>query len=170
MNSLQIYRALASDGVVGPMLGGVFPLDGLPSETNKKAFVVNLDPADRPGSHWVAVYLEDDRADYFDSYGQMSPVPPQIWEFMKRNGGTYRVNTETYQGPCSTTCGQHCMFFLYHRCRGTPYRTTLRKLRPRRYEDNDKKVIKFVKIKFAHKTRSAYDAKCIRQVARTMRK
>ena len=45
--------------------------------------VLNTDPADEPGEHWVAVYIhEDGKGEYFDSYG-MAP-PPCFERFMQR--------------------------------------------------------------------------------------
>ena len=29
-------------------------------------FIMNLDPSDKPGSHWVAVYINGDSIEYFD--------------------------------------------------------------------------------------------------------
>ena len=45
--------------------------------------VLNKDPADEPGEHWVAVYINEDRkGEYFDSYG-MTP-PPCFERFIQR--------------------------------------------------------------------------------------
>ena len=41
-----------------------------------KYFIVNTDPASKPGSHWVAVYTGDS-PEFFDSLGQS---PSTVWE------------------------------------------------------------------------------------------
>src|SRR5438128_1093615 len=58
---------------------GVFALDEQPSTDDlselKKypvAYIINSDPSNKPGQHWLAVYKEsqDGALEFFDSYGQ----------------------------------------------------------------------------------------------------
>ena len=73
MDTLQILRALRGLPVASQ---GVFPADMLPMRWTPPATIVaNTDPHSQPGSHWVAMYLDNDgHCVYFDSYG----VPPGI--------------------------------------------------------------------------------------------
>jgi hypothetical protein len=55
------------------VLTDVLPSDCLPLETRKtpRGYILNTDPSDKPGSHWVAMYLtEDGEREFWDSYGQ----------------------------------------------------------------------------------------------------
>lgn len=171
MNSKQIFQALSRDNYVRPMFAGVFALDMLPSETEKSAFVINLDPSDKPGSHWVSVFLDkvNSTAIYFDSYGDKSKIPSEITLFLRQNCISYSTNCKMYQGPCSITCGHYCLYFLYHKCRGVPFQDILKDFRPNDFEFNDSKVIDFVDRKFVLKTSHMYDDKCILQVAIAMK-
>ena len=64
-------------------------------DTYPAAIVCNTHDSDRPGEHWVAMYVDNERrGDYFDSYG-LQPL----------------------QSPLSTVCGQYCVAFLMFRCR-----------------------------------------------------
>ena len=42
---------------------GVFSIDNLPD--NPHLLVCNTDPSDRPGQHWIAIYVDEDgRGDF----------------------------------------------------------------------------------------------------------
>ena len=61
---------------------GVFSADSLPEKP--RLLVVNTDPANQPGRHWVCMSVKDGYGEYFDSFGlpptanlnpRSSPVP-----------------------------------------------------------------------------------------------
>lgn len=66
-------RAVLSQSL-GSSFAGVYPRDLIPHQLRpyEKAIVVNTDPHDRPGMHWVCLYLNTPIIEYFDSYG----LPP----------------------------------------------------------------------------------------------
>jgi hypothetical protein len=73
MNSLQIMNILKNDPFTKTVFTNVLPLDRLPHETRKKrrGYILNTDPSDKPGLHWVAMYLtEDGKGEFWDPYGQ----------------------------------------------------------------------------------------------------
>jgi len=119
MDTHQIETILATDPIVRPYLRGVLASDQLPRQA-RGAFVINTDPHDRPGEHWVACYI-DETGDYFDSYG-LPPWLLPITNFMNRNTIRWDTNTEILQSPFSDTCGHYCIYFLWHRCRGMSLR------------------------------------------------
>ncbi|GFY13354.1 hypothetical protein TNCV_2336181 [Trichonephila clavipes] len=40
---------------------GVYPSDKIPKVKKKAALVVNTDPHDEEGSHWLAMYIQDEK-------------------------------------------------------------------------------------------------------------
>lgn len=106
MNAKQIIKALP--GVQ------VYPIDLLPNVKRPGAYVVNTDEHDKPGKHWVAIYVTRRRTEYFDSYG-LPPQDKRLVEFM----GDYYYNTRMLQGPFSTFCGHYCIYFLSKRVNGS---------------------------------------------------
>ena len=52
---------------------GVFPADKLPNVPNWRvlsdAYIVNTDPAGKPGEHWLAIWTRNRVCKVFDSYG-----------------------------------------------------------------------------------------------------
>ena len=64
---------LKNDSFTKTVFTDVLPSDRLPHEIRKKprGYILNTDPSDKPGSHWVAMYLtEDGKGEFWDSYGQ----------------------------------------------------------------------------------------------------
>ncbi len=120
MDSLQITQLLKSDPHVKPLFQGVFPVDKLPHAVPKPScMVVNTGPSTLPGSHWVAIYITETEAYYFDSYGK-APKNENIRKFLKKNSNTWYFSGKRLQGDLTTTCGQYCVLFLMHSCRGVP--------------------------------------------------
>lgn len=66
--------------------------------------VINTDPHDKPGTHWVCLYLDGDTAEYFDSYGFL-PLYSEINEFIYKNAKTMKYNENHYQEVDSNVCG-----------------------------------------------------------------
>ena len=86
-------------------------------DTYPAAIVCNTHDSDRPGEHWVAMYVDTERrGDYFDSYG-LQPQHVGFVDFMTEHCSTWSANERTLQSPLSTVCGQYCVAFLMFRCR-----------------------------------------------------
>jgi len=90
--------------------------------------VVNTDPHDGPGQHWVAVFcdirpeLEYPRVTYFDSYA--TTPEPEIKTLMKRWKASWDATGHHKQGMRMTfnktrhqykdsECGMYCLYFHY---------------------------------------------------------
>ena len=116
MNNVQIARLLNSHRLIKPYFGGVFSADQIIKQYNQlrnKFVVVNLDPSWKTGSHWVGIYFDEGKNEYFDSYGW---EPPYIeFDDMLRN---YKMNACQLQHPLTTVCGQYCCFYIWRKCKG----------------------------------------------------
>lgn len=104
-------------------------------------YVINTDVTDGPGKHWCIGYLNGPRAEFFDSYGQ----PPEMYGLNRLfpDNCTVRFNTRMVQALDAMTCGNHCLFFAYHRCRGRSMDAIVSLYR-NNFRWNDKMVIDFV--------------------------
>ena len=81
------------------------------------AYVFNLDPSYKPGSHWVAVYIDrNGLPEYFDSFAH--PPPREIKDFLYTCAESWNYNHVPIQELYSTTCGQFVVFYIYQRCSG----------------------------------------------------
>ena len=99
---------------LGSAFGGTYPRDLIPHRLRpyERAIVVNTDPHDQPGTHWVCVYVVPPVVEYFDSYG-LKPFLPEILNFIDRQQSTPVWNPFDYQALNTTVCGQYCVCLLY---------------------------------------------------------
>lgn len=93
---------------------GVFPADQIPRKWHKpSAFVLNTDPSFKPGSHWVALYVEKNGSGwYLDSYGFPCMIEEHL-KSIKNNCRNFRYNTVQLQSDNSSVCGHFCILFLH---------------------------------------------------------
>ncbi len=119
MNSKQILACLKTDPILNVQCVGVFPLDKIPSPKSRpECLVVNLDTHDKPGSHWVAMHINQDGfGELFDSYGRY-PVKKEVKKYLNSYSEDWNFNSTQIQSLISSTCGQYCIYFLYQRVRG----------------------------------------------------
>jgi hypothetical protein len=154
MNSLKIKAILSNDAAVGPIFLDVFPSDQLPRNYPLPcAFVANMDPGDKPGKHWVAFHVAANGCKtYFDSYGK----PPNIPTFVKWLGRSYTYNGFRLQSLFSSACGQFCIYFLTHICRGYTLKDIIETLDADDSSANDELVTAFVNQRYDVDTKT-YD-------------
>jgi hypothetical protein len=94
---------------------------------NKIGIIYNLDVSSGPGTHWVAMYIDNinNEINYYDSYGSKST--PLIEKFIKKVVESYKTNNinpiiiyndkrHQYGG---SECGVYSMNFILERLHGT---------------------------------------------------
>ena len=67
-----------------PRFNGVFSRDNLPNSIKNGAYVINLDEYHDIGTHWVALYVNNNTIIYFDSFG-VEHIPKEIIKFIGNN-------------------------------------------------------------------------------------
>ena len=112
MDNHQIARLLRKLPRTRRMFMGVFAADTVPlirGVNEVTSYIVNLDNANQPGSHWVAIYLAPNEVpEYFDSYGEDC----QNARLCSLLGEMRIYNPLRLQSFASTTCGQHSIFYI----------------------------------------------------------
>jgi len=131
MNTRQIQRLLRRHPKTAPIFLGAVPSDGIPAtDIFPYAVVINTEPHDDGGRHWVAVFVESrDRVEYFDSYACLPNS--NIASFLLRFPHVLR-NTERLQSLTSTVCGHYCIFFLTKRCSRRSFAQIVKSLKAER--------------------------------------
>ena len=171
MNTQQLKKVMDSDRKCKDQFVGVFASDELPRRINKfpAALIANVDKSSMPGSHWVAIYInQDQKGQYFDSYGVGPRQNKMFFErFLKNNCTTWDFNPKVLQGQYSAVCGQYCLFYLLHKCRGIPLKEILKCFSDNRFE-NDAFVNHFIREKFALDTVVFDDDMLGNQIARAI--
>lgn len=147
MNSSEIHTVLSRDPVSTRYFAGVFPSDRIPIIRNLPcAIVLNTDKHNEKGSHWLAIYIQDEKTlEFFYSFG----LPPEtygedITRFVKKYP-RIQWNKTTLQSLTSNVCEQYCIFFIVKRCQGLCMNSITNVLSRRK---NDFRMYQFVKKRY----------------------
>ena len=119
MDTVEIDRLLAVDSRADWTVLVIVAKDELPATTNAlpAAFECNTHGFDRPGEHWVVLYLDGDgHGEYFCSYG-LPPKHVDARSFMKKYCSEWTHNTKRLHNPLSNVC-VYCIGFILVRCHG----------------------------------------------------
>ena len=71
--------------------------------------VINLDEYSDTGTHWVALYVNNNCVTYFDSFG-LEHIPKEIKTFI--NNKNIKTNIFRIQACHSIMCGDFCIGFI----------------------------------------------------------
>lgn len=96
--------------------GGVFPIDKLPhSPPPNVCYIVNSAPSTAAGEHWMALRLQPDSVELFDSYGQPPWTYPRLYQWLQKLNKPRLLHLrQRIQGP-RAYCGAYCYYFLSER-------------------------------------------------------
>ena len=92
-----------------PRFNGVYSRDNLP-KIKDGAYVINLDEYSDIGTHWVALYVQNNNVTYFDSFG-VEHIPKEIKAFIDRSL-SITTNIFRIQAYDSIMCGYFCIEFI----------------------------------------------------------
>lgn len=131
MDAFLICQSIKNDSVTKQYFYGAFPCDLAPTLTTYPAsMILNTDPHNKPGEHWVALYFDQNKqCDYFDSFG-MKPQE-NIQNYIDIYSTKFNYNNTLLQSFTTTTCGQFCMYFLFSRSRDVPMKQIVEQLNNR---------------------------------------
>ena len=120
----------------------VFAADTVPNVREfPSCYVVNSDPASKPGEHWVACYAKsEDDAEFFDSYGAPVGAYPQV----RIPNTITNHNDISLQAFDSNACGHFCIFYLIRRAQALSLRRIVMHLSAVPSAQRDRLVRSFV--------------------------
>ena len=125
-----------------PRFNGVFSRDNMSNNNNIKngAYVINLDEYHDIGTHWVALYVNNKTATYFDSIG-VEHIPREIMKFITRK----KIITNIYriQSYDSIMCGYFCIGFINFMFNGKRLTDYTNLFSPNDLKKNDDIILKY---------------------------
>ena len=86
---------------------GVYSRDNLPKTIKDGAYVISLDEYPDTGTHWVALYVNNNNDTYFDIFG-VEHIPKEIKIFINRPS-SIKTNFFRIQAYVSIMCGYFCI-------------------------------------------------------------
>ena len=91
-----------------PRFNGVYSRDNL-SKIKDGAYIINLDEYSDIGTHWVALYVQNNNVTYFDSFG-VEHIPKEIKTFI--NNKNIKTNIFRIQAYDLIMCRYFCIGFI----------------------------------------------------------
>ena len=131
--------------------GGAVPSDGLPRRLRTdfpQAFIVNTDPTGQPGMHWMAIWIEENRCEVFDSFALPLQTYPGVEPFIRwleRHCKNIETNDRSVQSVTSDTCGVYALFYLMLKSEGGSMSQFLSMFKLHDYIANDRVVGEMLK-------------------------
>ena len=117
-----------------PRFNGVYSRDNLPHEIKYGAYVVNLDEYSDIRTHWIALYVNNKTATYFDSFG-IEYIPKEIRVFMGDKDIIARIyRIQSYD---SIVCGYYCIGFTDYMLKGNSLTDFTNIFSPNNFKKND---------------------------------
>ena len=122
-----------------PRFDGVFSRDNLSNIIKNGAYVINLDENHDIGTHWVALYVNNKTATYFDSFG-VEHIPKEIMKFI---GNKKTTNTFRIQAYGSIMCGYFCIGFINFMFNGSSLTDFTNLFSPNDFKKNDNIILNY---------------------------
>ena len=133
-----------------PYFVGVFAADTLPTRPRRdraQAYIVNTDPRDRPGRHWIALWTDGHVCEKMDSYGlpltYYQSTPLEDW--LVRHWSIVETNSRSLQTFNSATCGHYALKYLVDKSQGKTLRDFLDQFSRYDYVHNDALIARWMK-------------------------
>ena len=110
------------------------------------AYVINLDEYSDIGTHWVALWLDNNNATYFDSFG-VEHIPKEIKAFINNNNNNNNKNIKTnifrIQAYDSIMCGYFCIGFIDFMLKGKTLTEYTNLFSPNNFKKNDNIILNY---------------------------
>ena len=146
LNDLQLEYLARGNPYLEKHFVGVFPCDKLPDKPDKsepRAYIVNTDPEEMPGRHWIALWTENNKCEVMDSYalpldtyrttGPLQAWLDKHWKYVVHNG-------RTLQSLFSQSCGDYALLYLIAKARNHSMQQFVQSFDKHDYVANDHKV------------------------------
>ena len=151
LNNVQLDYLARDDPQLKPYFYGTVACDRLPKSPSKKiaqGYIVNTDPHDQPGQHWLAVWTDQNVCEVLDSYAlplEMYEQATPLRDWVVRHWKYVVTNGKSLQAVNSKSCGDYALLYLKAKARGRTLQDFLNDFSDYDYVSNDHKVGQKVK-------------------------
>ena len=133
---IQGYYHISRDNLPNTIKNG--------ANRGERAYVINLDEYHDIGTHWVALYINNNAVTYFGSFG-VEHIPKEIMKFI---GSNKKITTNIYriQAYDSIMCGYFCIGFINFMFNGNSLTDYTSLFSPSDLKKNDDIILKYFDI------------------------
>ena len=125
-----------------PRFNGIFSGNNLPKKIKDGAYVINLEEYADVGTHWIALFCNENETLYFDSFG-VEHVLQEIKEFIGNKN--IKANIFRVQTNASVMCGYFCIGFIDFMLAGKKWTDFTNLFPPHDFKKNDRIILSFFK-------------------------
>ena len=122
-----------------PRYNGVYSRDNLP-KIKDGAYVINLDEYSHIGTHWVALWVNDNNVTYFDSF-RVEHIPKEIKKLIANKN--IKQNIFRIQAYDSIMCGYFCIRFTNYILKGKTLTEYTNLFSPNNFKKNDDIILNY---------------------------
>ena len=122
-----------------PRFNGVYSGDNLP-KIKDGAYVINLEEYSDIGTHWVALWVDNNDVTYFDSFG-VEHIPKEIKTFIDNKNIT--INIFRIQAYDSVTRRYFCIGFIDFMLKGKTLTEFANLFSPNNFKKNDETILNY---------------------------
>ena len=123
-----------------PRFNRVYSRDNLPDKIKDGAYVLNLDEYSDIGTHWIALYVNNKTATYFDSFG-VELIPKEIKKLT--NNKNITANIYRVQNYDLIMHGYFCIGFINYMFKGKSLTDFTNLFSPNNTKKNDETVLNY---------------------------
>ena len=110
------------------------------SKINGEAYIINLDEYESMGTHWIALYGNDNNVTYFDRF-EVEHIPKETKKFIgNKNAVTNIYRIQVYD---PIMCGYFCIGFIDFILKGKSLLKYKDAFSPNDYQKNDKIILNY---------------------------
>ena len=123
-----------------PRFNGLYSRNNLHHKIKDGIYIINLDEYSNIGTHWIALYVNNKTATYFDSFG-IEHIPKEIRVFIGDKdiiASIYRI--QSYD---SIMCGYYCIGFTDYMLKGKILTDFTNLFSPNNFKKNDDVILNF---------------------------
>ena len=125
-----------------PRFNGVFSRNNLPLKIKDEAYLINLYEYIDVGTHWIALFCNENEVVYFDSFG-VEHVPKKIKGFVENKN--IKANIFRVQANDSVMCRYFCIGFIDFMLAGTKLTDFRNMFCPHDFKKNDDIILSYFK-------------------------
>ena len=117
---------------------GVYSRDNL-SKIKDGTYIINQDEYSDIGTHWVALWVNNNNVTYFDSFG-VEHIPNEITKFIENRN--IKANIFRIKGYDSIMCRYFCIGFINSMFKGKSLTDYTNLFSPNDFKKNDDTILK----------------------------
>ena len=123
LNNVQLDYLAREDQILKPYFHGTVAYDRLPKKPSRVpcGYIVNTDPHDQPGRHWLGVWTDGNVCEVMDSFAlplENYETTQPLQEWIAKHWKYHVTNGKSLQALNSKSCGDYALLYLKEKARG----------------------------------------------------